>query len=344
MVAGLTAGLAHLTRADGLLLLLVGLFIWILAARRRRPMRFALSWLVLLLAGYLLVMGWWFLRNWLVIGRPLPTAGTQSIFLTTYDDLFAFGRVISFKGLIDWGWANILRSRLDALWVAIQTAIAVPGLIFLVPFIIVAFFRYYRQSYTRILLLPVVIFAAATMTILVFLFSFPAMRGSLFHSSIALWPWTTALAVAGINFSVDWAAARWQHWRPERAKRLFSLLFIAISVVLTYAVAQDKLTPLEDPETIQQISESLPDSAVVMYGNAPAFYYYSGLPAISVPNEPPNVLLEAADRYGATYLVLDENRPLPLADIYAGLTNHPRLLLERTVGETQLYRILDSAP
>ncbi len=344
MIAGLTAGLAHLTRADGLLLLLVGVLIWILAVRRRQSIRIALSWLGLLLAGYLLVMGWWFLRNWLVIGSPLPTAGTQSIFLTTYDDLFAFGRVISFEGLINWGWANILRSRLDALWIAIQTLIAVSGLIFLVPFIIIALLRYYRQSYTRILLLPATLFATVAMIVLVFLFSFPAMRGSFFHSSIALWPWTTALAVAGINFSVDWVAARLPHWQPERAKRLFSLLFIIISVVLTFAVAQGKLTPVEDPETIQQIGKTLPDSAVVMYGNPPAFYYYTGLPAISVPNEPPEILLEAADRYGATYLVLDENRPLPLADIHAGQENHPRLLLEQTFGETQLYRILESEP
>ena len=345
MVAGLTAGLAHLTRADGLLLLFVGVLIWLLAVRRRRrSMRFALSWLGLLLAGYLLVMGWWFLRNWLVIGSPLPTAGTQSIFLTTYDDLFAFGRVISLEGFINWGWANILRSRLDALWVAIQTLIAVSGLIFLVPFIIVALFRYYRQRYTRILLLPALLFAITTMAILVPLFSFPAMRGSFFHSSIALWPWTTALAVAGISFSVDWAAARLPHWRPERAKRLFSILFIIIAVVMTGADAQNKLTSLKDPETLQLIIKELPDSAVVMVGDAPAFNYHSGLPAISIPNEPPNVLLEAADRYGVTYVVLDENYPQPLADIHAGLSIHPRLQLERTVGETKLFRIIDLAP
>jgi len=104
------------------------------------------------------------------------------------------------------------------------------------------------------------------------------------------------------------------------------------------------LTPLDDPETIKEIHETLPDSAVVMYGNPPAFYYYTGVPSIMVPNEPPDILLEAADRYRATHLILDENRPLLLDDIYNGLTNHPRLLLELSIEETQVYRILESAP
>jgi 4-amino-4-deoxy-L-arabinose transferase-like glycosyltransferase len=344
LVAGLAAGLAHLTRADGLLLFLVGIIIWILAMRERHSIRNSFFWLMLFITGYLLIMGWWFFRNWLVIGSPLSSAGTQSIFLTTYDDLFAFGRTISFEEFINWGWANILRSRLDALWTATQTMIAVPGLIFLVPFIIIAYLRFIRQRFTRLLLLPATIFALATMIILVVLFSFPAMRGSLFHSSIALWPWTMALAVAGIGYSVDWAAARLPHWQPERAKRLFSVLFIVIGLVLTIAVANGKLTPLDDPETIEALRHDLPDSAVVMYGSPPAFYYYTGIPSVSVPNEPPEILLEAVDQYEATHLVLDENHPLPLNDLYYGLLEHPRLILEKTIGPIQLYRILEATP
>ncbi|UCG25458.1 MAG: hypothetical protein JSW55_05555, partial [Chloroflexota bacterium] len=104
-VAGLTAGLAHLARADGLLLLLVALFLWLMdtLGRRRKDDGDWRQWLVsllYLLGSYLLVMGGWFLHNWSVLGRPLPTAGIQSLYLTTYDDLFAYGRSFNLATLL----------------------------------------------------------------------------------------------------------------------------------------------------------------------------------------------------------------------------------------------------
>ena len=51
-------------------------------------------------------------------------------------------------------------------------------------------------------------------------------------------------------------------------------------------------------------------------------------------------MLAVADRYGAHYLVLDRNRPLPLASLYEGTTLHPRLpLIESLPGDLRVYRI-----
>ena len=57
-----------------------------------------------------------------------------------------------------------------------------------------------------------------------------------------------------------------------------------------------------------------------MVGNAPGFYYHTGLSAITIPNEPPDVLLAVAQRYGVTHLLLDKDTPLPLRDLYQGDT------------------------
>jgi hypothetical protein len=151
--AGVLVGLAHLTRADGLLLLVAGLVIWIYWAirLRQRPeterkwRSKALVTLARLVSGYLLVMGGWYIRNWLVIGQPLSAAGTQSLFLTTYDDLFAYGRSFDFNSYLAWGWSNILRSKLDGMWFALQSFVAIPGLIFLAPLIVVGWAVHYRQ-------------------------------------------------------------------------------------------------------------------------------------------------------------------------------------------------------
>jgi hypothetical protein len=345
IVAGMAAGLAHLARADGLLLLLVALLIWLIngLARRRREGRLG-AWLgdlLLLLAGYLLVMGGWFWRNWLVLGRPLPTAGSQSLFLTTYDDLFAYGRRFDLGTLLDWGLGNVLQSRLSGLSAAVQTYVAVPGLMFLLPFVVVGLVSLYRRRAARPLLLPLVIYAVALFVNGSLIFTFPGMRGSLFHSSAALWPWFMALAAAGIGAAVDWTAKRLPHWQPERAKRLFSAMFIVVALAVSLFVSQYRLAPDEDPEAYRRIGRSVPASAVVMVGNAPALNYYTDLAAVSVPNEPVDVLLQAADRYGVTYLALNRNRPRPLNDLYLERQSHPRLRLVESFDDVRLYEILD---
>ena len=129
-LAGLTAGLAHLTRADGALLMVAAGFVWLKEIRdwrldiEKRSLISNFQSPILLLIGYLLVMTPWFIRNWRIWGRPLPISGTQTIFLTTYDDLFAYGRSFNLAHFLDWGWGNILQSKLDGLLLAGGTFIA----------------------------------------------------------------------------------------------------------------------------------------------------------------------------------------------------------------------------
>jgi hypothetical protein len=275
-----------------------------------------------------------------VIGRPLSTAGVQSIFLTSYDDLFAFGRSADLESFRAWGWNNILRSRAAGVLAGIQTYLAIPGLIFLAPFVLIGLVHHYRNQAGRTLLRPAIIYAVALFLSASLLFTFPGMRGSLFHSSVALWPWAMALAPSGIAVAVDWVAGRLSHWQPERAKRIFAGLFIAFALVLSLSVSLPRLTPVEEPELFRQVGAILPKDAVVMIGNAPALNYYTGLASLSVPNEPVVTVLEAAERYGVTHLVLNENRPLPLDDLYRGRVEHPRLQKLQTIGPVEIYEFV----
>lgn len=331
-VAGLVAGLAHLTRADGVLLLVTG---GVVLAWQRRGWR-ALGWL---LAGYLLAMGGWFGHSWQTWGRPLSTVGTQTIFLTSYDDLFAYGRSFHWAHLLDWGWSNILRSRMQGVWVALQTFVAVNSLIFLLPFVLWGGVALWRRQ--RVWLRPLLVYGVGLYAAMSLIFTFPGQRGGLFHSSVALWPWLMVLASAGIQQAVDWVAARLPHWQPERAGRIFSGLFVAVALLLTLAVALGRAD--EDVETAvyQQFGALLPSDAVVMAGNAPGFYYHSGRAAVSVPNEPLPIVLDAAAAYGVDYLVLDANRPQPLADVYAQAQSAPSLTLLAVQDGYQLYEIAD---
>jgi hypothetical protein len=154
-----------------------------------------------------------------------------------------------------------------------------------------------------------------------------------------------ALAASGIGFAVDWMAARLPHWQPEKSKPLFATMFIVVVFAISLAVSGGQPLRGESAEIYAQIGSLLPPDTVVMVGDAPGFYYHTGLPAIIVPNEPPQILPEIAARYGASYLILDEDRPRPLADFYEGQTSLSEIQPIQRFGEdTVLYRFEGVAP
>lgn len=351
-VAGLAAGLAHLARADGALLLAVALLLWSWQLRDSRLQRVQTSLrtlatsLVLLLAGYLLVMGGWFWRMWALIGRPLSTAGTETLFLTEYNDVFAYNRHFTLNSYLAWGGKNILISKLEASWLAVQTFVAVTGLTAFTFFMVIAWIRLARCSPPRRsatscrFLRPFTWYAVVLFGSMSLLFTFPGQRGSLLHSSTALWPWSMALVPAGLGFAVDWIAARRTRWRPRLAKRLFSVSFLLLAYVVTFVVALDQPLRREEAAVYRAVGERLPAETVVMTSDPPGFYYHTGLRAIVAPNEPPAVMLEAAHRYGAAYLLLDKEHPPPLADLYAGETDVPAVHFVEEFGDGyRLYRL-----
>lgn len=346
-LAGFLAGLAHLTRADGMLFVFLGLLFLGRQMWRGRSaeapslVRTYAPLVGLLLGGYLLVMGWWFIHSWQVMGRPLSTVGTQSMFLTNYDDLFAYGRSFNLTTYLDWGLGNILRSKLYGLWLGVQSLFVVSGMVFLAPFIIVGWVQSYRNREKRRLLRPFTLYTVIMFLVLTLVFTFPGERGSIFHSSIAVWPWMAALAAAGIGIAVDWVASKLPHWKPERAKRLFSALFILIAFIVSLVIGLGRLIPDPSIETYEQMGADIPNESKVMVGIAPAFYYHTNIAAVSVPNEPIEIVLEAAERYDVTYLILDQNHPAPLHDIYTGDEQHPRVSLIATYEEdVRLYQFL----
>ena len=361
-LTGISAGAAHLTRADGLLFIFIGILFWVLYAYRARKgpgnstfggnsaaedqnpiiLKGSLFWvgLLIIIAGYLAVMGFWLVRNWQVTGSPLSQGGTQSLFLTTYDDIFAFERSIELRDYLDWGLANIIRSKVEGLSIGIQTYVAVLGSIFLAPFIIVGLVNSLKKPQRKDFIWPVFVYVTALFVIMTLLFTYPGMRGSLFHSSVAAWPWSTVLAVFGIGSAVDWAAKRLPHWQPKIAKRRFSVLFVVIAFVVGFAISWPRTRSNENGEILGEIGERLPKDAIVFAGNAPALNYYTGLAALSVPNEPANTIVRAAKKFGGTYLILDENRPLPLVDLYHGNETNPDIQFVDSYDKIKLYRIV----
>ncbi|MCZ7669677.1 MAG: hypothetical protein M5U34_22125 [Chloroflexi bacterium] len=93
--------------------------------------------------------------------------------------------------------------------------------------------------------------------LMILLFTFPGQRGSLLHSSAALWPWSMALAAIGIDFAVDWVADRRPAWRPEPAKRLFAFVFVILVFVVSFAVSINQPLQTEQAAVYRQVGEML---------------------------------------------------------------------------------------
>lgn len=342
LLAGLAAGLAHLTRADGLLILGVAGLMWLLQARDRWREQGNFPWRggALLAVGYFLVMAPWLYRTWTVTGQPLSTVGSQTVFLTVYDDVFSYGRQFNLQQYLAWGWRNILTSKLEAIWLALQTYAVVIGLtvfsFFAVQAWVVSRRRVAGQRYLQAATwYAVILFVAMTLV-----FTFPGQRGSLLHSSTALWPWAMALVPAGIEYSVDWIAARRPRWRPETAKRFFHVSFLLMAFAISVAVASTQPLRRELAMLYLDVGGILPQNAIVMTGDPPGLHYHTGLAAIATPNEPPQVMLQVARQFDATHLLMDPDMPAPLTELYEGEDRSVSLELVRDFGDGfRLYRL-----
>jgi len=355
--AGVLAGLGHLTRADGMLLLGVAGIIWLYEVfgwwKTRKDLRSKnegtpvnLQSLILygiaFVGGYLLIMGGWFWRTYRLIGSPMSTIGTQTIFLTTYNDIFSYGRSFDLASYLDWGYANILGSKAEAASLGLQTFIAVTGLTVFVFFMLWAWIKLGRSKRTGPFLRPFTWYTLVLYGIMIFIFTFPGMRGSLLHSSAALWPWSMTLAAIGIDFAVDWVADRRPAWQPEPAKRLFAGVFIVLVFVVTFAVSGSQNLQIEQAEIYREVYEIVPPDSVVMTGDPPGLYYHTRLSSVATPNEPPEMLPVIADQFGVDYLLFDADRPPPLADLYEEKLSLPSL--EKVYdfgGGYVLYQFLD---
>ena len=313
-LAGVLAALAHLTRADGLLLAIVLLVVafWPEHAKPYRVMS-RIGHALAGLGGYALVMLPWFVRNVQVMGTPLPVGGTATMWLRGYNELVSYPPDMSLVNFLNWGWANILASRWEAFTNNLGTFVAVEGLVVLAPLIVVSLIRRWRQP----LILPVALYAVALHLTMTLAFAYPGYRGGLFHSAAALIPWWMVLGVLGLDDVVAWIARRRRTWRPVQARRVFTAGIVGVAVILTVMSVAGRWGR-NGGSSYTVLGEILPADAVVMINDPAALYYHAGRAGIVVPEAGPEGVRALVARYHVTHVVLDQNRTASLDDLYAG--------------------------
>ena len=308
ILVGSLAGLGHLTRPDGLLLLLTAWLAIMLFGggngdRARESRRERILAILLVDLAYLAVMSPWFVRNIGALGTVLPTAGSQAFWHTDYNELFQFPAQASLETMLSRGVSQWLAVRWTAAVHNLATFVAVEGMIFLTPFMLIGLWLQRKRTLLRGFL----IFALGIHLTMTLVFPLAGYRGGLFHAVAALLPFWMALGVLGLDITIKWIAARRVTWRAARAQVLFSTAALFFGVGLSLLVALPSRLSMSDqmPRLYAGLRDLLPQDARVMINDPAELYYYSGLGGVTLPNTSVHRVPIIASQYEIDYLVLE---------------------------------------
>jgi hypothetical protein len=351
-ILGALCGLAHLTRADGILFL--GLvFLWLLLDRSQ-SIGARLRSLLFLLAGYGTVAGVWFIRNLTLLHSLFAPAAGRAIWIQEYNQLFHFPAAdLTPAWWLSTGWQTWMTVRWDGLLWNLQTTFFVLGLVFFGPFIAIGIYRLRKESFLRF----GVAYYALLFFVMTIVFPLQGSRGGLFHSSAAMLPLACICAAAGLDFSIRWVAAR-RAWRLPEAHAILGAGIALITIVMTIAIIRSRVSEgvlgagqggnkqTVFQQAAQWITAKGEAESIVMVGDPPCYYAETNRAAIVIPEGGALEVLMAADRYHARYILIDRDVPPAMLPLYQGQAAFPRFkwLATFSVGEssspTYLYLIL----
>ncbi len=337
-VAGGLSALGHLTRADGILLLIVAalVIVWIgIRARHASPLQGIVISLAALAIGYVLVMLPYFLRNLQAIGTPLPLGGTQAIWFSEYNDIFKYPPDSTPATLFANGLGAFISSRETALINNVSTFVAVEGLVIMTPLMLIGLWKRRKNTF----LFPFWLYALGVHLAMTFAFPFPGYRGGLLHSAAALIPFWGALGVVGLDDVIEWVAKRRRRWNARTAKLIYSSALVLFAVGLSvYIGSSGRVTP-QTPELYTELKQTVPADARILSDDPAELYYYTGMGGATLPNDPPQTILDVARRYNIDYLLLkDDSGSIP-AGLLPILDAPPDFLKPIPFKSARLYAI-----
>lgn len=354
LLFGVVSALAALARSDGLLWLGLSIFVAIWFASTQVNTEYEIrniqqvspfSRLLLsafcILIGFLLLASPWYARNLHVFGSLMAPGGSRALWLTSYNDTFAFPvSQLTMQSWLASGWDAILQARLEALRINLLNAFGAQGGVFLFPFILVGLWAFRRDIRVRFAALAWILLLVA-MTIV---FPFAGPRGAFFHSGAALQPMWWVLAPVGLEISV--AAIRRRGWLDDHAFVIFRGALVGVSVLMTVVVFVIRILPgweREDGHYAKVeaflVEHGAPSDAIVIARNPPGYHIVTGRVAIAIPtNGIPSVLAVAA-HYDAHYLILEpEGASGQLRELYNNPFHSPAIIY---LGETDGIRVYE---
>ncbi|MDQ2691512.1 MAG: hypothetical protein M3Y68_05745 [Chloroflexota bacterium] len=349
---GALAGIMTLARSDGLLWLgLAGLTVmWkaFFKDEKRNAFPDLLVTMIaaglLILVGYLAVMGFWHIRNLTLFGSPLTPGGGRLIWLQNYNQTFIYPpEDLTREAFLRAGWEAALQSRARAFFANLSNTFGAQGGIFLFPLILIGLRQLRGELRTRIAVTGwVILFAVMTLV-----FPFAGARGSFFHAGAAFQPYWWVAAPVGLDAVIAWARRRGQ-FTDKHAPYFLQGVLVLLAVFLTLYLVNFRViaSGWEQDDRIYPAVEELflehgiAPQDVVIVRNPPGYFIVSGRSAISLPYGDESTILAVAEKFGARYLVLEKDGTFDsIQDLYDAPQSHPWFVYLGEVDEARLYRI-----
>lgn len=361
ILIGVMAGLMYLTRSDGLIWLgiaLLGIILQGISLSKsldskklnRHKLTLVALPVIVFLVSYLVVISPLLLRNLNSFGSIFAPGTSRALWLNEYDELFAFpASQLTSERWLDAGVFKILYPRITALGMNLLNTLAVQGGIILIPLIILGMWS--RREDWRVglgALAWLTIFLVMTL-----IFPYQGARGGFFHSGAALQPLFWALVPIGLMTLINWGM-RIRRWDSIQALHALSVGLLGLMIIVTMfatwqrIIGKDRTRPawgaaeLEYREVGAYLdSNNASNETIVMVNNPPGFYAMTGRNAIVLPNGDLSVTLRAGKHYEAEYLVLDENHPKALVDIFTNPRDLPGLRYLDSVANLHIFKFME---
>ena len=233
VAAGAFAGLATLSRIDGALLTFGVATAW-LVRRGWTPWKprtvggASFGWGLASAAAFLAILAPWLARNVAVFGTLLPSAGGHTLWIREYNEQFSIGHEVSLATYLDWGWANIIGSKLYS-WGELvgRTGLLLGGIFFI--FFVAGLWLFRRRAD----LAPFFVYFAVMFFAMGFFFTFHAPKGAFYHSAPAWLPWAFAIAAAAVGPASTAAGRWWRFLRRPATHRFIAVAGLAGAVALS---------------------------------------------------------------------------------------------------------------
>jgi hypothetical protein len=322
-LAGLLAGIATLSRNDGLLVMAVlgAVFLWdrlrarvAAAGSPTRPAQVPLAAALGAVALFAVVVVPWYLRQMAVFGTLSPsTASGKVLFIRDIGEWNSITTPATLDHLLGLGIGPLLLTRVGGLIAALFIFSILVGVLVLIPPLVVGAWHRRRDVGFG----PY--FGYATL-----LFAFSALLsavhvpgGTFIHSAVALVPHGYVLALWGIVAATAWIARHRAGWGAETAGRVLVGGAVAFGVIAAVAGSFAVHGGWDVKRTrMQAVTSALDDAGApisdrVMAIDASGIRYWSGHPGVVLVNDPLATVEEVARAYDIRWLVLERADSVP---------------------------------
>ena len=327
-ISGLLIGIGALARADGLLLLGVGVLAVLWSQQRRISSSLALAF------GVLVVIGPWWARNLAETGALLNPGSQRLLWMLEYDDLFAFpASDLTFARWWEAGLLAAAQARLAALSTNVQRLIGEGGMIFLAPFMVIGAIRKWQHPFVRLS----IVYLGSLFVVMTLIFPFVGPRGALFHSMSAVMPLLWALAPIGIRLGILWLGAK-RNWNRNEAWRVLGTSAVVLVALMTIGLYATRFFGERDAwnassQTYLLVAATIPegDHSVVAVNNPPGYSAHSHANAVVIPSGTEQTLQKLVGSFKVGWVVLEANHPPGLNSLYADPGSAAWLTLIETI-------------